>query len=341
MKHVFVIAEAGVNHNGDIQIAKRLIDAAAEAGADAVKFQTFKTENIVCKTAQKAKYQLATTDQSETQFEMLKKLELTGQMHSELMEYCKQRNILFLSTPFDLESARYLADLGMQIFKIPSGEITNLPYLREIGKYCKKVILSTGMSGMDEVRAAVEVLRKNGTDDITLLHCNSQYPTPMSDVNLLAMVSMREEMDLPVGYSDHTQGVEIPIAATALGATVIEKHFTLDRTMEGPDHKASLEPDELKQMVQGIRKIEAALGNGIKQISSSEKENVKISRKSIVAARMIGANETFTEENLTTKRPGTGISPMWWDELIGHCAKREYHQDDLILENELEKENER
>lgn len=341
MKHVFVIAEAGVNHNGDIQIAKRLIDAAAEAGADAVKFQTFKTENIVCKTAQKAEYQLATTNQSETQFEMLKKLELTGQMHNELMEYCKQRNILFLSTPFDVESARYLADLGMQIFKIPSGEITNLPYLREIGNYRKKVILSTGMSGMDEVRAAVEALRKNGTDDITLLHCNSQYPTPMSDVNLLAMVSMREEMDLPVGYSDHTQGVEIPIAATALGATVIEKHFTLDRTMEGPDHKASLEPDELKQMVQGIRKIEAALGNGIKQISSSEKENVKISRKSIVAARIIRANETFTEENLTTKRPGTGISPMWWDELIGHCAKREYHQDDLILENELEKGNER
>lgn len=341
MKHVFVIAEAGVNHNGDIQIAKRLIDAAAEAGADAVKFQTFKTENIVCKTAQKAEYQLATTNQSETQFEMLKKLELTGQMHNELMEYCKQRNILFLSTPFDVESARYLADLGMQIFKIPSGEITNLPYLREIGKYRKKVILSTGMSSMDEVRAAVEALRKNGTDDITLLHCNSQYPTPMSDVNLLAMVSMREEMDIPIGYSDHTQGVEIPIAATALGATVIEKHFTLDRTMEGPDHKASLEPDELKQMVQGIRKIEAALGNGIKQISSSEKENVKISRKSIVAARMIRANETFTEENLTTKRPGTGISPMWWDELIGHCAKREYRQDDLILERELEKENER
>lgn len=341
MKHVFVIAEAGVNHNGDIQIAKRLIDAAVEAGADAVKFQTFHTENIVCKTTQKAEYQLATTDQTETQFEMLKKLELTGQMHNELMEYCKKRNIMFLSTPFDVESVRYLVDLGLPILKIPSGEITNLPYLREIGKYHKKVILSTGMSSMDEVRTAVEVLREYGTDDITLLHCNSQYPTLMPDVNLLAMVSMRERTGLPVGYSDHTQGIEIPIAATALGATVIEKHFTLDRNMEGPDHKASLEPDELKQMVQGIRKIEAALGNGIKQISSSEKENVKISRKSIVAARMIRANETFTEENLTTKRPGTGISPMGWDELIGHCAKREYHQDDLILENELEKENER
>lgn len=341
MKHVFVIAEAGVNHNGDIQLAKRLIDAAVEAGADAVKFQTFKTENIVCRTAQKAKYQLETTDKSETQFEMLKKLELTEQMHRELMEYCKMRDILFLSTPFDVESIRNLADLGLQTFKVPSGEITNLPYLREIGKYRKKVILSTGMSSMDEVKAAVEVLRENGTDDITLLHCNSQYPTPVSDVNLLAMVSMREEIGIPVGYSDHTQGIEIPMAAVALGATVIEKHFTIDKNMEGPDHKASLEPDELKQMVKGIRRIEAALGNGIKQISSSEKENVKIGRKSIVAASIIRENERFTEENLTTKRPGTGINPMRWDELIGCCAKREYHQDDLIFENELGKDNER
>lgn len=336
MKHVFVIAEAGVNHNGDIQIAKRLIDVAVEAEADAVKFQTFKTENIVCRSAQKAGYQLETTDQSETQFEMLKKLELTGCMHNELIDYCKKRDILFLSTPFDVESARYLAELNLQIFKIPSGEITNLPYLREIGKYRRKVILSTGMSNMDEVKEAVEVLRENGTDDITLLHCNSQYPTPVSDVNLLAMVSMREKMKLPVGYSDHTLGIEVPLAAVALGAIVIEKHFTLDKDMKGPDHKASLDPDELKQMVKGIRRIESALGSGIKQISSSEKENVKSGRKSIVAASIIRENESFTGENLTTKRPGTGINPMRWDDLIGRCAKREYNQDDLILENELE-----
>lgn len=331
MKKIFIIAEAGVNHNGDMKIARRLIDAASDSGADAVKFQTFQAKKLVCRTARKAEYQLETTDASETQYEMLKKLELTRQMHIELMEYCDQKNIMFLSTPFDAESIRLLADLGLQVFKIPSGEITNLPYLREIAKLQKKVILSTGMSNMDEVRAAVQVLETNGTKDITLLHCNTQYPTPVADVNLLAMVRMREEIGLPVGYSDHTQGIEIPIAAAALGAEVIEKHFTLDKNMEGPDHKASLEPQELRQMVAGIRKIELALGTGEKQVSESERANVDIARKSIVAAVDIRKGEKFSEENLTTKRPGNGISPMRWDEIIGTVADRDYQADDLIV----------
>lgn len=330
MNKVFVIAEAGVNHNGDINIAKRLIDAASESGADAVKFQTFKAKNLVCKTAKKAEYQLETTDKSETQYDMLKKLELTEQMHKELMEYCDQKKIMFLSTPFDVESINLLSGLGMQMFKIPSGEITNLPYLREIARQKKKVILSTGMSNMNEVKAAVDVLKNNGANDITLLHCNTQYPTPVSDVNLLAMVKMQEELGLPVGYSDHTQGIEVPIAAAALGATVIEKHFTLDKNMEGPDHKASLEPYELKQMVGGLRKIECSLGNGIKQVSESEKANVNIVRKSIVAAVDIKKGEKFTEKNLTTKRPGNGISPMRWDEVVGITANRDYEADEMI-----------
>ena len=331
MNHVFVIAEAGVNHNGDVETAKRLIDAAVEAGADAVKFQTFRAENMVCRTAVKAAYQIDSTGQPETQYAMLKKLELTGQIHEELMGYCTGKNILFLSAPFDILSVRLLADLGMRIWKVPSGEITNLPYLRQIGKYHQKVILSTGMSSMDEVKAAVAVLRENGTQDITLLHCNTQYPTPAPDVNLLAMVSMGKELGLPAGYSDHTQGIEIPIAATALGAVVIEKHFTLDRNMEGPDHKASLEPDELKRMVEGIRKTEQALGDGVKRLSESEKGNVSVARKSIVAAESIRAGEYFTEENLSAKRPGTGISPMLWDEIIGRKADRDYKVDEMIL----------
>ena len=330
MNKIFVIAEAGVNHNGDINIAKQLIDVASQARADAVKFQTFKAENLVCKTAKKAEYQLEMTDKSETQFEMLKKLELTEQMHKELMEYCDKKKIMFLSTPFDIESIRLLSKLGMQFFKIPSGEITNLPYLREIARQQKRVILSTGMSSMNEVKAAVEVIKRNGTDNITLLHCNTQYPTPVSDVNLLAMVKMQEELGLPVGYSDHTQGIEIPIAAAALGAAVIEKHFTLDRKMEGPDHKASLEPYELRQMVEGIRKIELALGNGKKQISESEKINRDIARKSIVAAVNIKMGETYTEVNLTAKRPGNGISPMRWDEIIGMKANKNYEKDEII-----------
>lgn len=331
MNHVFVIAEAGVNHNGSVEIAKQLIDVATQAGADAVKFQTFRAENMVCRTAAKAAYQIDSTGESETQYAMLKKLELTRQIHEELMEYCKEKNILFLSTPFDVPSVRLLADLGMRIWKVPSGEITNLPYLRHIGKYHQKVILSTGMSSMDEVKAAVAVLRENGTQDITLLHCNTQYPTPVPDVNLLAMVSMGKELGLPAGYSDHTQGIEIPIAATALGAVVIEKHFTLDRNMEGPDHRASLEPDELRRMVEGIRKTEQALGDGVKRLSESEKGNVSVARKSIVAAESIRAGEYFTEENLSAKRPGTGISPMLWDEIIGRKADRDYKVDEMIL----------
>lgn len=330
MNKIFVIAEAGVNHNGDIDVAKRLIDAASEAGADAVKFQTFKTERIVCRTAPKAVYQSAAGNKSETQFEMLKKLELTEQMHKELMEYSTSKKIMFLSTPFDLESIEMLADLGLQMFKVPSGEITNLPYLRAIGKYQKKIILSTGMSSMDEVNEAVKILKKNGAKDITLLHCNTQYPTPVTDVNLLAMVKMHEEIGLPVGYSDHTLGTEIPIAAAALGASVIEKHFTLDKNMVGPDHKASLEPHELKQMVTGIRKIEQAMGNGIKQMSKSENVNAAVVRKSIVAAVNIQKGEIFTEGNLTTKRPGYGISPMCWDEIIGLKAERDYEMDEMI-----------
>ena len=330
MSRVFVIAEAGVNHNGDIEIAKQLIDAASEAGADAVKFQTFQADSLVCRTAKKAEYQLETTDRTETQYDMLKKLELTPQMHRELIEHCLKRNIMFLSTPFDLESIKLLSELGMQIYKIPSGEITNLPYLREIAKQQKKIILSTGMSSMDEVKAAVNVLKNNGTEELTLLHCNTQYPTPISDVNLLAMVKMREETGLPVGYSDHTQGIEVPIAAAALGAEVIEKHFTLDRKMEGPDHKASLEPQELMQMVVGIRKIETALGSKIKQVSESEMPNVAIVRKSIVAAANIKRGEKYTEKNLTTKRPATGISPMLWDEVIGKTADRDYKVDEII-----------
>ncbi|NDO48596.1 N-acetylneuraminate synthase [Lachnospiraceae bacterium MD335] len=330
MSRVFVIAEAGVNHNGNIEIAKKLIDAASAAGADAVKFQTFRAESLVCKTAKKAEYQLGMTDRSETQYDMLKKLELTEQMHKELMEYCAKKKIMFLSTPFDIGSVKLLSKLGMQIFKIPSGEITNLPYLREIAGHQKKVILSTGMSNMNEVKAAVDVLKENGAADIILLHCNTQYPTPVSDVNLLAMVRMHEELGLPVGYSDHTLGIEVPIAAAALGAAVIEKHFTLNKNMEGPDHKASLEPQELKRMVEGIRKTELALGVGIKQASDSEKENRDIVRKSIVAASSIKKGEKYTEENLTVKRPGIGISPMRWDEVIGKTAGRDYETDEMI-----------
>ncbi len=330
MSRVFVIAEAGVNHNGDIKIAKQLIDTAREAGADAVKFQTFQADSLVCKTAEKANYQLETTDKAETQYDMIKKLELTRQMHQKLIEHCVKKNIMFLSTPFDLKSIKLLSELGIQIYKIPSGEITNLPYLREIAKQHKKIILSTGMSNMEEVKAAVNILKNNGAEDVTLLHCNTQYPTPVSDVNLLAMVKMREETGLPVGYSDHTQGIEIPIAATALGAVVIEKHFTLDKNMEGPDHKASLEPQELKQMVAGIRKIEIALGSKIKQVSESEIPNVAIVRKSIVAAANIKKGEMYTEKNLTTKRPATGINPMLWDEMIGKMANRDYKADEII-----------
>lgn len=329
-KKVFIIAEAGVNHNGDIDIAKSLVDVAVSAGADAVKFQTFKADKLALKQAPKAAYQNETTDSAETQYEMLKKLELTTDMHIRLIEYCKEKKIMFLSTPFDIESVTMLAELGISIIKIPSGEITNLPYLREVARQKKKVILSTGMSNMQEVKDAVQILRQYGAEDITLLHCNTQYPTPMEDVNLKAMIRMKNELNLEVGYSDHTQGIEVPIAAVAMGATVIEKHFTLDKTMEGPDHKASLEPNELKEMVKAIRNIEKALGNGEKNKTESEVDNIAIVRKSIVAACKIKKGELFTEKNLTVKRPGNGISPMKWDEVIGTESNRTYEIDEMI-----------
>ena len=330
MEKVFIIAEAGVNHNGSIETAKQLVNAAAAAGADAVKFQTFKADKITCKDVQKAAYQKDATGTDESQYEMLRKLELTLDMHKTLIDHCSQKNILFLSTPFDVESVKMLVDLKVPIIKIPSGEITNLPYLRMIASFNKKIILSTGMSTFEEVKTAFELLKTYGAPDITLLHCNTQYPTPTQDVNLKAMVAMKEELKAAVGYSDHTTGIEIPLAAVALGASVIEKHFTLDRGMEGPDHKASLEPEELKQMVSGIRKVELALGSSRKQVSPSERNNIAIVRKSIVAAKPIKRGELFTEENLTTKRPGNGINPMKWDEIIGKPANRDYSADDLI-----------
>lgn len=331
MQRTFIIAEAGVNHNGDIEIAKKMIDAASAAGADAVKFQTFKAERIVSINAPKAEYQIENTNNTESQYQMLKKLEIDKETHLELMKYCREKNIMFLSTPFDIDSVHMLMELGIEIIKIPSGEITNLPYLREVARQKKKVILSTGMSNMQEVKEAVDILRQNGAEDITVLHCNTQYPTPMEDVNLRAMISMREELELPVGYSDHTQGIEVPIAAVAMGATVVEKHFTLDKTMEGPDHKASLEPDELSKMVKAIRNIEKALGDGNKNITESEKDNLSIVRKSIVAACRIEKGELFTEKNLTVKRPGDGISPMKWDEIIGNVSDKTYEVDEVIV----------
>lgn len=330
MDKVFIIAEAGVNHNGSLEVAKKLVDKAVEAGVDAVKFQTFKTENIVCKTAAKAEYQKDTTDAEESQFEMLKKLELTPQMHDELIKYCKEREIQFLSTPFDLDSIDYLNSLDIPIMKVPSGEITNYPYLKKVGMTKKPVILSTGMSELEELRDAVKVLQDNGNEDITVLHCNTEYPTPYGDVNLRAMLELKEKLNLKVGYSDHTLGIAIPIAAVAMGAEVIEKHFTLDKNMEGPDHKASLEPDELKAMVRAIRSVEEALGVGEKKPSESEKKNLAVARKSIVAKRKIVKGELFTEDNLTVKRPGHGISPMRWNEMMGKIANRNYEVDELI-----------
>lgn len=330
MKRVYIIAEAGVNHNGDINIAKRLVDAACEAGANVVKFQTFQADSIVSKYAQKAGYQLHTTDKEETQKEMLKKLELTYDMHVELIQYCKAVGIDFLSTPFDLDSIDLLESVGMNLYKIPSGEITNLPYLRKIGSLKKPVIMSSGMSTMEEVKEAVKILKENGAKDVSVLHCNTQYPTPVRDVNLNVMNSIRKEVGVRVGYSDHTEGIEVPIAAVAMGAEIIEKHFTLDRTMEGPDHKASLDPDELKAMVKAIRNIEMAIGDAEKKPTVSEQDNITVVRKSIVAKRRIEAGETFSDDNITTKRPGTGITPMLWDSVIGTAAKRKYEEDELI-----------
>ena len=332
MKHVFIIAEAGVNHNGSVELAKKLIDVAVEAGADAVKFQTFKAENLVSKNAQKAAYQKETTDKQESQFDMIKKLELDINTHIELISYCTDKGIMFLSTPFDHDSIDMLDELDLEIFKIPSGEITNLPYLRHIGSLNKEVILSTGMADLGEIEDALDILTKAGTerDQITVLHANTMYPTPMEDVNLKAMQTIGTAFDIAYGYSDHTLGIEVDVAAVAMGATVIEKHFTLDKTMEGPDHKASLEPNELIAMVKAIRNIELALGSSVKKPSKSEKPNMEIARKSIMANRAIKMGEMFTEDNLTIKRPSSGISPMRWDEIIGTKALKDYAVDELI-----------
>ena len=333
MKKVFIIAEAGVNHNGDINIAKRLIETAAKAGADAVKFQSFKAELVISKNAKKADYQAKNTgDADESQLEMVKKLELDEKAHDELIAYAKSKNIEFLSTPFDLPSVDLLVKKGLKIIKIPSGEITNLPYLEKIGALGLKIILSTGMANLGEIEKALEILEFSGTKkaDITLLHANTEYPTPLADVNLKAMRTIKKAFKVKVGYSDHTKGIEVPIAAVALGASVIEKHFTLDRNMSGPDHKASLEPDELIAMVSAIRNIELALGSGIKTPSKSESKNINIARKSIVANRAIKKGEIFSKDNLAIKRPGSGISPMRLGEVLGRAASRDFSADELI-----------
>lgn len=333
MSRTLIIAEAGVNHNGDMTIAHALVDAAAASGVDYVKFQTFKAENLVTKSAQKAEYQQKNiADGDNSQFNMLKKLELSPENHFELIEYCKKQRVAFFSTAFDLDSVDFLASLNMPLWKVPSGEITNFPYLRAIGRTKKPVILSTGMANLEEIEQAIGVLTRFGTppNEITLLHCTTEYPAAKNEVNLKAIETMRRHFGLPVGYSDHTQGIEIPVAAVALGAVVIEKHFTLDRTMLGPDHAASLEPHELKEMVVQIRNVEAALGSGVKQATPSEIPNRLIARKSIVAARPIKKGETLSEENITVKRPAGGISPMEWERVVGEVAVRSFEPDQPI-----------
>jgi len=332
LQPVFIIAEAGVNHNGDLNLARQLVEVAATAGADAVKFQTFKAENLVDRNAPKAAYQQQTTAADESQFTMIKKLELNLDTHKQLIHHCHQCNIMFLSSPFDLDSIKMLYELNLEIFKIPSGEITNLPYLREIGQLGKPVILSTGMSDMTEIEAAVDVLWAAGLkkEELTLLHCNTEYPTPMIDVNLRAMQTLASHFDVRVGYSDHTLGIEIPIAAVALGAKVIEKHITLDKTLPGPDHRASLEPEELKSMVEAIRNLEYALGDGTKIPSPSEIKNRAIVRKSIVAKRQIKQGDLLTNLNLTVKRPASGISPMQWEQVINTPASQDFQPDEPI-----------
>ena len=333
-QHVLIIAEAGVNHNGSIEIAKLLVDKAVEAGVDIIKFQTFKAEKLVSKSAKQAEYQKKNigSKADDSQYNMLKRLELSEQDHQELMDYCKKKGIRFWSTAFDFDSIDYLHSLNLGLWKIPSGEITNYPYIKKIAQYHEPVILSTGMCEMKDISAAMNVLLRNGVqkNQITILHCNTEYPTPYEDVNLLAMLQIQKEFDVAIGYSDHTRGIEVPIAAVALGACVIEKHFTLDKNMEGPDHRASLEPDELKEMVSAIRNIEKALGTKKKIISESERKNIAIARKSIVAACPIKKGDALTEDNLTVKRPGTGISPMRWEEVIGTKAIKDFEEEELI-----------
>ena len=332
MDRVFIIAEAGVNHNGSVEIAKKLVDAAKDAGSDAVKFQTFKSEKTVSIFAAKAEYQKGTTDESETQLEMVKKLELDMNEHREIMSYCNQKGIMFFSTPFDLESVDMLNVLGLGVFKIASGEITNLKLLEKIGRLNREIILSTGMADLTEIKDALTVLNEAGTprEKITILHCNTEYPTSMEDVNLLAMQTINKAFNTRVGYSDHTTGIEISVAAVALGATVIEKHITIDKNMNGPDHKSSLDPREFKEMVMAIRNIEVALGDGVKRASLSELKNKNIARKSIVAANDIKLGEIFSESNITIKRPGCGVNPMKWYNVIGEVAKRDFKEDEAI-----------
>ena len=330
-----IIAEAGVNHNGNFELAKQLVDKAVEGGADIVKFQTCKAENVISRYADKAEYQKVTTGEADSQLEMVRKLMLTYEEYGKLKEYCDEKGIEFLSTAFDLPSVDYLHSIGMRRWKIPSGEITNLPLLIKIAKLGEPIIMSTGISELSEVGDAIKVLKENGAGEITILHCTTEYPAPYEDVNLKAIDTMKEAFGLPVGYSDHTKGLEIPVAAVARGACVIEKHFTLDRNMEGPDHKASIEPDELKQMVDMIRHVEVAIGDGIKKVSPSELKNQDIARKSIIAKTAIKAGDVFTEENITTKRPGSGINPMKWFDLLGKTAKHDYQEDYLIEEDEL------
>lgn len=330
MKKTLIIAEAGVNHNGSVVLAHQMIDAAYSAGADIIKFQTGKPELVISRFAEKAEYQKNTTGCHESQLEMCRKISLRYEDHQTLKEHCEKLGIQFLSTPFDLDSIEFLEELGCTMWKIPSGEITNLPYLIKIAETHKPIILSTGMSTLEEISDALCVLNEHGAGEITLLHCTTEYPAPIEDVNLRAMETMRQKFGLKVGYSDHTQGIEIPVAAVAMGACVIEKHFTLDRNMEGPDHKASLEPNELAAMVKAIRNVEKALGNGIKTPSPSEIKNIPIARKSIVAKKKIQKGELLTEDNITTKRPGNGISPMRWNDVLGTRAIRDFGEDELI-----------
>lgn len=330
MDRVMIIAEAGVNHNGDFNLAKQMVDVAKQAGVDYIKFQTFRPEKLVSRYAQKAEYQKETTGADESQLQMLQKLTLTDSNFIELKNYCDNIGVGFISTPFDLESIDFLETLDMDFWKIPSGEITNLPYLEAIARTGRKVIMSTGMCDIEEINEAVSILENNGVSDIVLLHCNTQYPTPFEHVNLMAIDTIRKKTGKETGYSDHTQGIEVPIAAVAMGARVIEKHFTLDKNMEGPDHKASLNPDELKAMVMAIRNIEKALGDGKKEVTASETANKAVARKSIVASRNISKGETFSPENMTTKRPGNGISPMQWYSVVGSIAKRDFQEDELI-----------
>lgn len=327
---IYIIAEAGDNHNGSFELALKLVDAAKAAGADCVKFQTFRTEEVISTRAEKAEYQKASTGADESQYEMVKKLELSFDQFRQIKAYCDTLGICFLSTPFDIPSVRFLREMDMPFWKIPSGEITNLPYLLEIAHTGGDIVMSTGMCTEGEIEASIQVLRTHGAGKITLLHCNTEYPTPFEDANLLAMKTLRERFGVEVGYSDHTLGIEASIAAAALGASVIEKHFTLDRNMEGPDHQASLEPEALKALVAGVRHVEAALGDGVKRPSPSERKNIEIARKSIVARRPIRRGEALTEENLAVKRPGSGVSPMRWFEVLGTCAVRDFQVDELI-----------